>query len=417
MIPQPVLSRDDALLVVQSLAQSIRGDSARQIGKASLFPEIDAIDEFGPAQRGKLAAMAISFFDLEREPDAARRLQGLLPGLERLGAWADALFPVWRKKSLCFHSSGSTGEPQTHCFPAPLLLDELEASAPAFLGRARIVSVMPVHHIFGMMYGPLLSKHLALPLVLALPLPLASFFDRLLPGDLVVAFPFFWQALLDMISRSEGADGIRLPDNLAGLTATSPCPPEVIRGLLHPAESGKSPSLAAMTEIYGSTETNGIGMRRNGGEWYELFSIWDAVRLQDGRRGIQRRLPDGGVAEPRAMPDLVAWSGERSFKPVRRVDNAVQVGGINVYPEKVAEVIRSHPLVRDCAVRLMRPEEGTRLKAFIVPDLPLDEAGPLFGKAFRDWLAARLETAWRPKRITLGAALPVNAMNKASDWE
>lgn len=416
MTPSSVFGRGDILRIIQSIGQSILGDSARQISRASLFLEIADSGEFSPPQRAKLADLAIAFFDLAGDPKKAMPLRSLLLSTGPLEAWADELFAAWGKKSICFRSSGSTGEPRTHRFSIPLLLDELRAASEVFAGRERIVSVMPVHHIFGMMYGPLLSKYLGLPLRYASPLPLASFFQALLPGDLLVAFPFFWQALLDMVLCAGQTVPPRFPENIAGLTATSPCPPEIIHRLIRLSESGKSASLVAMTEIYGSTETNGIGMRRNGEEWYELFSVWETAELSDGSRGIRRRMPRDGTLTPFAMPDIMTWHGERRFTPKRRVDNAVQVGGINVYPEKVAAVIRAHPLVKDCAVRLMRPDEGVRLKAFIVPVLPLEKASSHFDREFKDWLASRLETAWRPKRITLGTKLPVNAIGKASDW-
>lgn len=411
-----LLDRNDILRVVQSIGRSIRGAAIRQDDSASLFREIVRSDEFSPAQRVTLAELATLFFDLNQNPAEAERLRALLPGLGPLEAWADELFAAWGKKSICFRSSGSTGEPRANSISLPLLEDELEAVVQAFPGRGRIVSVMPVHHIFGMMYGPLLSRYLALPLELAPPLPVASFFQTLRPGDLVVAFPFFWQSLLHMVLNPGKDRSLRFPENIAGLTATSPCPPKVIRGLLGLFPSNGSASLAAMTEIYGSSETNGIGMRRNACEWYELFSVWEPAALPDNSRGIRRRKPRDGQQTPFAMPDVITWHDERHFRPERRVDNAVQVGGVNVYPERVADVIRTHPLVKECAVRLMRPEEGVRLKAFIVPRIPLEEASASFGKEFRMWLAARLETAWRPKLITLGTQLPVNCMGKASDW-
>lgn len=411
------ITRTDILHIVQSIAQSIRGDSAQQIGKAAFFPNISYTAELTRAQNVKLALLAVNFLDIACETDKAQRLYDTLPTLPDLHAWADHLFAAWGKNSLCFNSSGSTGEPQRHRYSLPILSDELKSSAPAFAGCKRIVSVMPVHHIFGMMYGPLLAKYLSVQIVYAPPLPLASFFHLLLPEDLIVAFPFFWQALLNMILRTQKSSGLCFPPNVAGLTATSPCPPEVIQGLLHLSASGKSPSLTAMTEIYGATETNGLGMRLNGADWYELFSVWETSRLEDGSRGLRRRLPGGGMGPSQPMPDHITWHDERRFKPERRTDNAVQVGGINVYPERVAEIIRGHPLVLDCAVRLMRPDEGLRLKTFIVPNLPLEESRQAFGKPFKDWMASQLETAWRPKRITLGEYLPVNAMGKLRDWE
>jgi acyl-coenzyme A synthetase/AMP-(fatty) acid ligase len=201
------------------------------------------------------------------------------------------------------------------------------------------------------------------------------------------------------------------------MTATSPCPPDVLHNLITPRQGRERPLLTAITEIYGSTETSGMGMRCDGGEWYELFACWESLIDVEGVRRIKRVNRDGPYGQPMPLPDIVVWHDARRFRPERRSDNAVQVGGVNVYPEKIAAIIRSHPLVRDCAVRLMRPEEGTRLKAFIVPAMPVEQATDSFGKDFHSWLTASLETASRPKRITFGDKLPVTAVGKAADWE
>ena len=102
-----------------------------------------------------------------------------------------------------------------------------------------------------------------------------------------------------------------------------------------------------------------------------------------------------------------------------RRDRAVQVGGTNVYPDRVARVLRAHPKVADCAVRLMRPEEGWRLKAFVVPDGV--SAGAIGDPAdlrreLRRWLRDKVEASERPGSITLGAVLPLDDQGKAADW-
>ncbi|MDR0339858.1 MAG: 4-coumarate--CoA ligase [Desulfovibrio sp.] len=408
-------SREDVLLVLQGLAQALRGQGGRHVSDKSLFIEIRSLKGFTLEQRRELAGAALAFFDLDRNAATAGGPAETLLSRDSLEEWADLLFSPWDKAHLCFSSSGSTGRPLIHRYDMPQLTEEIRAAAPAFAGRERVVSVMPPHHIFGMMYGPLVSKYLGLPLAHASPLPLSSFFGLLRPGDLLVAFPLFWKALLDMIDGGHGARPLRFPGNVLGLTATSPCPKEVITGLLG-LEKTKSPPLVGMKEIYGSTETNGVGMRHDGGEWYALFSHWRSVMLPDGSRALLAA-GTGQAGKTVPLPDRIIWKDDRHFKPEKRADNAVQVGGINVYPLAVAARIREHPLVRDCAVRLMRPEEGARLKAFIVPALPLDRASQAFGKDFKDWLAATFDAPSRPKSIRLGASLPVNAMGKACDWD
>jgi 4-coumarate--CoA ligase len=94
----------------------------------------------------------------------------------------------------------------------------------------------------------------------------------------------------------------------------------------------------------------------------------------------------------------------------------VQIGGINVFPARVADILHRHPKVRDCAVRMMRPEEGTRLKAFVVPS---DEAasGHDLTQELRQWLATQLEMVSMPKSFSFGPILPRTSSGKLVDWD
>jgi acyl-coenzyme A synthetase/AMP-(fatty) acid ligase len=113
--------------------------------------------------------------------------------------------------------------------------------------------------------------------------------------------------------------------------------------------------------------------------------------------------------------DSLAWQGADRFTLGPRRDAAVQVGGINVFPERVRQLLLEHPLVEDAAVRLMRPDEGLRLKAFVAPG---HGAGPAdeFVRELRTWIDARLAAPERPKAITLGARVPRGALGKPADW-
>ncbi|SBV98184.1 Acyl-CoA synthetase, AMP-forming [uncultured delta proteobacterium] len=416
MTALPTLDRSDILLVVQSLAQVRRSGGEHPVSEASLFLQVRSLDGFSREQIESLAVAALQFFDLETDGPGGAPLRQELEKSADLETWAGILHANWNGEAVCFHSSGSTGVPARHRYTLRSLAGESAALAPYFTPLGRIVSVMPLHHIFGFMHSVWLGKWLDVPVVYAPPLPLASFFALLREGDVVMAFPFFWQSLLSVVRQGKGGGALRVPRGVMGVTSTGPCPHWVIEELLKSGPGG--PVLAAVREVYGSTETNGIGVRCDGGEWYELGGQWETVTLPGGEKGI-RRLVDGTRAgDPMALPDVIDWhpAEDRLFRPERRTDKAVQVGGINVYPDRVAACIRAHPLVRDCAVRLMRPEEGSRLKVFIVPECPLEEAAGHFGKPFRAWLAERLDTAGRPKRIRLGETLPVNAMGKLCDW-
>ncbi|MBR4356275.1 MAG: hypothetical protein IKP96_06925, partial [Elusimicrobiaceae bacterium] len=94
-------------------------------------------------------------------------------------------------------------------------------------------------------------------------------------------------------------------------------------------------------------------------------------------------------------------------------DGRVKVAGTNVYPAQVERILASHPAVKDCRVRLMRPEEGERLKAFIV----LNEGyGPEHLGIVRTFLSQRLNVYEMPRTFTFGEVLPVTAAGRETDW-
>jgi long-chain acyl-CoA synthetase len=106
---------------------------------------------------------------------------------------------------------------------------------------------------------------------------------------------------------------------------------------------------------------------------------------------------------------------QRLHSPEGRRDAAVQIGGINVYPGRVREVLRAHPAVADAAIRPMAPHEGTRLKGFIVP-----RDASQTHEALRQDLSRHadmtLSVAERPRAFTFGPDLPRTSAGKPSDW-
>jgi acyl-coenzyme A synthetase/AMP-(fatty) acid ligase len=74
--------------------------------------------------------------------------------------------------------------------------------------------------------------------------------------------------------------------------------------------------------------------------------------------------------------------------------------------------------VAEAAVRLMRPDEGARLKAFVVPaGASADEAGvETLRTELLDWCAQRLTAPERPAAISFGERLPRQASGKPADW-
>jgi 4-coumarate--CoA ligase (photoactive yellow protein activation family) len=329
-------------------------------------------------------------------------LEDYLLARRTLAGWLDiagAALQHWDGE-LTFRTSGSTGEPK-RCDHALAALEQEAASLAAlFPGRRRLLLAVPSHHIYGFLFGVLLPRHLGLDpaRVVCVRARLPSQLARhALPGDLVVGHPQFWQAAL-------GADA-RFPEDVVGASSTAPCPDAV-------AQRAAAAGLASLVQVYGASETGGLGWRASHRDPYRLLPYLE--RAPDGGDALLRRGP-GGETRTLHPQDQLAWCGADRFTVGARGDAAVQVGGINVFPERVRQVLLAHPHVEDAAVRLMRPDEGLRLKAFVVPR-PGAPAPDLFTQELRGWTDARLAAPERPKAFTLGRRIPRGALGKPADW-
>jgi 4-coumarate--CoA ligase (photoactive yellow protein activation family) len=321
-----------------------------------------------------------------------------------LAGWLDiatASLQHWDAE-LTFRTSGSTGEPKRCSHALATLEQEAASLAALFPRRRRLLLAVPSHHIYGFLFGVLLPRHLGIE-----PEQVISVRGRLpsqlarhaLPGDLVVGHPQFWQAALEA--------GTCFPADVMGASSTAPCPDAV-------AERLDAAGLAALVQIYGASETGGLGWRSSHRDPYTLLPHLERGTDADT---LLRRAPYGATQTLQPQ-DSLTWQGANRFTLGARRDAAVQVGGINVFPERVRQVLLEHPSVEDAAVRLMRPDEGLRLKAFVVPGPGAGEqfAADEFVRELRAWIDARLAAPERPKAITLGARVPRGALGKPADW-
>jgi 4-coumarate--CoA ligase (photoactive yellow protein activation family) len=320
-----------------------------------------------------------------------------------LGDWADIAEVALRHHDgeLTFSSSGSTGQPKRCSHAITRLEQEAQALGALFPGRRRVLAAVPSHHIYGFLFTQLLPRHLGLGAerVTSIRARLPGTLARIAaPGDLVIGHPQFWQAALE--------GGVMFPADVIGVSSTAPCPDAV-------AVAAERCGLEALVQIYGSSETGGLGWRSSHRDDYRLLPHLERDGACEG--GIVRTLPDGRT-ETLPAQDALAWSGERSFAVGGRRDGAVQVGGMNVFPAQVRAALLEHPEVLDCAVRLMRPDEGLRLKAYIVRRAMDTGDEQDFLRRLRAWIDIHLAPPERPKALTVGTQLPRGAMGKPADW-
>jgi 4-coumarate--CoA ligase len=301
--------------------------------------------------------------------------------------------------ALVFDSSGSTGRPSTASHALRDLLAEADAHAALLPGIRRIVSLVPPHHIYGFLFGVVGPQRRGLPLLDARGRPPGALLGELARGDLVVATPFLWE----LLARS----GARLPAGVSGVTSTAPMPPRLWHRL-------HDLGLASLTEIYGATETGGLGARS---EPEAPFRPLAHVELIPGPSPAFRRRRTGRRLQHQ---DRLAPAGRQGFRVLGRLDGAVQVGGHNVAPGRVAARLADHPAIAEAAVRLDDGGPTARLKALIVPAMPEVMAdGPCeaaFLDGLRRWMRGRLAAPERPERLDLAPSLPRDAMGKPTDW-
>ncbi|SDX59472.1 4-coumarate--CoA ligase, photoactive yellow protein activation family [Allochromatium warmingii] len=338
--------------------------------------------------------VAVQFQLHETGHDAA-----LIPS-RQLSAWIESILEsrAAHDQALGFFTSGSTGQPKLCVHQTAHLEQEIGFFATLLGDRRRILRAVPSHHIYGCLFAFMLPAQLGIPVLdIRTNLP-GAILRQARPGDLVLGHPAFF----DLATRA----ALTMQPDVVALTSTSPCPPLLWQRL---AERG----CTRLIEIYGSSETAGIGWREAADAPFALLPYWS--RAADAPDALQRQ-PTVGVPQRVALPDAVAWCDERQLRVLKRHDGAVQIGGFKVYPERVQACIAQHPEVAAAQVRPYEIGADQRLKAFVVPSaLCVDHTG--LPARLNAWLADHLAPAERPKSITLGSSLPQSALGKAADWE
>lgn len=314
-----------------------------------------------------------------------------------LDDWADAVGAALDAgiAHFAFRTSGSTGEPKTCEHRLDALAQEAAFLAEHFPESQRVLVLVPVHHIYGFLFGVALPRQLGVP-VLDEDEAWAESRRGARAGDLIVATPLQWRQLADAVPQWAA--------DVQGVTSTAPCDAQVLHRLL-------AHGMARTTEVYGSSETAGIGFRDDPDAPYRLMPWWTP-----SERHWRRALPDGDAERVTPPPDRLEWVDESRFRPNGRQDGVVQVGGVNVNPERIAQRLAEHPDVAEAAVRpWQRPDGELRMKAYVVP-CSADQAPADLDERLQPWLREHFSAPERPVHLRVGTALPRNALGKIQDW-
>ena len=348
------------------------------------------------AELDAVAGRVAGFFTSE-----SLRPAGLLP-LATLGAWADAVVALWGNEPnvVTFFTSGSTGDPKPVLRHLFFLEQDARFTAEQFETIGRIVVLAPPHHIYGFIYAILLPKLYGLECFDGRGLAPAALVERLEQDDLVVATPFHWNLL---------ARHAEMLPRVHGLCSGAPLPPQTTLAL-------KAKGLGKWLELYGSTECGAMGYRQDPEAPFTLCPHWAPCDAQTmGQETFTRRSADGALSAPYVFQDHLEWVDSSRFFVRGRRDEAVQVAGVNVFPARVERCILESGLVAECAVRLMHPDQGDRLKAFIVTHQG-QTPDPTMKDQLNAFLASQLGPLELPRSITYGDKLPCTPMGKLMDW-
>ena len=367
-----------------------------------------------------------------------------IPWSERIVRWRDFCACKERYRpaegnphaeiALLQYTGGTTGDPKgamlTHAgLTAQLtqllsILDIKDEDSHIFL------SIMPFFHVFGLMGNivlPAAMRATTIPVPRYTPGDLLSTIDRFRPTFFVGAPSVYISLMQQKTIAQHDLTCIRYC-----ISGSAPFPAEMLRRwqeLTH----------AAITEGYGLTEASPVlcanpifGMQKIGSIGIPLpLTQVRIVADDDPTRELGNNEWGELVAKgPQLMagywnrPDETAatlrdgWlhTGDIAYRDedgyyflVDRKKDLVIVGGYNVYPREVEEVLYEHPHVAEAvAVGVKHPTRGEAMKAFIVP-----KAGAILSKAdLAAHCRARLANYKIPKFFEFRTDLPKTIIGK-----
>ncbi|MEM6932174.1 MAG: AMP-binding protein [Pseudomonadota bacterium] len=376
------LTRDDIRRVVEAL---IRAQLKRRFGAASLgwlwsepWNEATALDseDVGLDSLGLVACCArvAGFFGL-----AAQGLDDYLLNERHLGGWIDIIHGARHVlREIEFETSGTTGEPKRVIHSASMLWEE--AAIPALSpGRGKVLSMVPECHAFGFLFSVLAPRIGERETVVSSAAGMVGRLTRDSSIDLVIATPALFddERLISLLNRIEGTRPLTVITSGSALT----------RGHWQRlSEKGRR----HVIEIYGATETLGIGWRRDADRFALLpHRSWGQVQGGEGPSVIAR----DGSALP--LQDVICRYGA-GFELGPRLDGKINRAGCLIDMPAVQRLLDEAASGQRLNCILSAVNEGRQLLMQVKPadDQDKDE----IDRRVREVLSA-LPPEARPSRI------------------
>lgn len=300
--------------------------------------------------------------------------------------WAQAIEKAIRRSltAFTFAAAGRDSETEATTHPADEIFNDAAAAANLLYGRRRLISLIAPHGLLSFAVTVLTPNLQHIPSIDARGMTPDALAGALAFGDVVVATPSLWRYMI--------SEGVSAPDNAMGVCFGEAMTPELAADL-------RKAGFGALRELYGSTESGLIAWRDSPSEPFVLFDHW---RRKDA--GLVRISPSGAARDIAPM-DALDWVSDFSFRLGARRDGAVQIGAVNVFPDRIAEIICAHPAVGACKVRVARHAGGViRLIAHIElkqGNAPTEQTA----RGIDAWCRSELRPQERPRIYNFEASL------------
>ena len=320
------------------------------------------------------------------------------------GAPLQPRFPAAAEPEVAFFTSGSTGEPKIIHKRAFQFGEQHRVEAPwlGLDGPLTVVSFVPAFHILGYIYG--------------FSTPAAR------RGTTVFARGGSPQGWVEMVraERPRLVVGVTSHYRLMVQLLDAPLPEALYLcsgGPLDPAIADEFERRAGwpVLQVYGSTETGGIAVRRGSGPMEPFPQLAWKSRVGDGRLMIKSAWQER-PSEWHCTDDVVAVE-DATFRLLGRADSVVKIGGRRFSTGEIVQtaliapgVAQAHALAYD---RFGEPA----IALFVVATNGLQHPAPvpLSAAEVRAHLVSRLAPFKVPRTIHVLAELPTRGIGKVDE--
>jgi acyl-coenzyme A synthetase/AMP-(fatty) acid ligase len=307
-------------------------------------------------------------------------------------------FPGAAEPEVAFFTSGSTGEPKIIHKKAFQFGEQHRVEAPwlGLDGPLTVVSLVPAFHILGYIYG--------------FSTPAAG------RGATVFARGGSPQGWVEMVrtERPRLVVGVPLHYRLMVQLLDAPLPEAVYLcsgGPLDPAIAAEFERRAGwpVLQVYGSTETGGIAVRRGSGPMEAFPQLAWKSRESDGRLVIRSAWQDR-PSDWHCTDDVVAVE-EGTFRLLGRADSVVKIGGRRFSTGEVVQTALAAPGVAQAHALPYDRFGEHAIALFVVASNGL----ALSAADVRAHLASRLAPFKVPRTIHVLAELPTRGIGKVDE--